>query len=471
MIETFSVLYITFFKMGKKKPFINKKEAVSFHLVHRSQRDPLQADEESSKHVLQQLALPNEKKKEQEKKQEEQRKFGVFYEDEYNYMQHLRHAKPECVWQADADPNAPPKPSRSVKSAGDTKEEKPKIQLSSKVFGSEREEEVGLLNKAAPITGPRFDLDPDVVAAMDVDFNFDDPDNQLDDDFMQVAQGDDLPDATERLSGEDESDDESGEDYDSDELDSYDGDNNDDETKSRFTSYSLSSSVMRRTDGLTLLDDRFEKIYEEYDDLEIGALDHDEIEGYVPEQSAVLTQAINEYEEKEATNKSSLEDARKAAGEAVMEDSDSEDEGLVKMSVEMPNKDRWDCESILSTYSNLYNHPRTIKEPANNKKNHIILSQKTGMPLNVLPKPGPTKKQLEKEMLEEMRLPMEYNNRTKGTKETAEERKERKHAVKTERKARRMEKKTNKLAFKDEEKRQGKVMMNLKQNLQGIKMV
>ena len=64
-----------------------------------------------------------QQKKEQEKKQEEQRKFGVFYEDEYNYMQHLRNANPECVWQPDADPNAPPKPSRSVKFAGDTKEE------------------------------------------------------------------------------------------------------------------------------------------------------------------------------------------------------------------------------------------------------------------------------------------------------------------------------------------------------------
>jgi hypothetical protein len=37
---------------GKKKRFIDKKNAVSFRLVHRSQRDPLQADEESSKHVL-----------------------------------------------------------------------------------------------------------------------------------------------------------------------------------------------------------------------------------------------------------------------------------------------------------------------------------------------------------------------------------------------------------------------------------
>ena len=35
----------------------------------------------------------------------------------------------------------------------------------------------------------------------------------------------------------------------------------DEETKSRFTSYSMSSSVMRRNEGLTLLDDRFEKVW------------------------------------------------------------------------------------------------------------------------------------------------------------------------------------------------------------------
>jgi len=36
----------------KKKQFIDKKSAHSFQLVHRSQKDPLQADDESSKHVL-----------------------------------------------------------------------------------------------------------------------------------------------------------------------------------------------------------------------------------------------------------------------------------------------------------------------------------------------------------------------------------------------------------------------------------
>jgi hypothetical protein len=36
----------------KKKPFINKKAAQHFHVVHRSQRDPLANDPNASKFVL-----------------------------------------------------------------------------------------------------------------------------------------------------------------------------------------------------------------------------------------------------------------------------------------------------------------------------------------------------------------------------------------------------------------------------------
>lgn len=35
---------------------------------------------------------------------------------------------------------------------------------------------------------------------------------------------------------------------------------NEEETKSRFTEYSMSSSVIRRNKQLTLLDDKFEKV-------------------------------------------------------------------------------------------------------------------------------------------------------------------------------------------------------------------
>lgn len=38
-------------------------------------------------------------------------------------------------------------------------------------------------------SGPRLDLDPDIVAALDEDFDMDDPENLLDDDFVVMAQG------------------------------------------------------------------------------------------------------------------------------------------------------------------------------------------------------------------------------------------------------------------------------------------
>merc|ERR1719447_2583509 len=51
------------------------------------------------------------------------------------------------------------------------------------------------------------------------------------------------------------------------------------ETKSRFTEYSMTSSVIRRNDQLTLLDDRFENLYKQYDDDQIGGLDGEELGG------------------------------------------------------------------------------------------------------------------------------------------------------------------------------------------------
>jgi protein LTV1 len=41
----------------------------------------------------------------------------------------------------------------------------------------------------------------------------------------------------------------------------------------------------------------------------------------------------------------------------------SEDENLEKLIVDAREKDKWDCESIISTYSNIYNHPKLISEP------------------------------------------------------------------------------------------------------------
>lgn len=195
------------------------------------------------------------------KTKEEERAHGVFYDDEYNYLQHLKdRSKVEHDW-SEAD--------RFILSAEERKEaqleeiRKMNLKLPSQVFASKgKEEDVGLLNKAAPV-GLDLSLDPDIVAALDDDYNFEDPDNEFDDDFiMQLnEEGDDI---------EEEGDDEEWEDEDSDDLGGGRSEEEDDEvpsllswtgeeTKTKFTNYSMSSSVIRRNKQLSLLDDQFDR--------------------------------------------------------------------------------------------------------------------------------------------------------------------------------------------------------------------
>ena len=138
------------------------------------------------------------------------------------------------------------------------------LKLPSQVFASKgREEDVGLLNKAAPV-GLDLSLDPDIVAALDDDYNFEDPDNEFGDDFiMQLnEEGDDI---------EEEGSEEEWEDADSDDLGGGRSDDEEDdevpsllswtgeETRTKFTNYSMSSSVIRRNKQLSLLDDQFDR--------------------------------------------------------------------------------------------------------------------------------------------------------------------------------------------------------------------
>jgi len=46
-----------------------------------------------------------------------------------------------------------------------------------------------------------------------------------------------------------------------------------------------------------------------------------------------------------------------------MGSSESEGSDTELVTVDVRPEEKWDCESILSTYSNLYNHPRLIPEP------------------------------------------------------------------------------------------------------------
>uniref|UniRef100_A0A8B9Q5X5 Protein LTV1 homolog n=1 Tax=Apteryx owenii TaxID=8824 RepID=A0A8B9Q5X5_APTOW len=466
----------------RKKPFIEKKKAVTFHLVHRSQRDPLAADDTAPQRVL----LPAQKGHEEWRK-EEQRKYGVFFDDDYDYLQHLK----EASGPSELVPSVRGQQNRIVvTNEGHVEEEiqqipAPSIKLPSSVFATEFEEDVGLLNKAAPVSGPRLDFDPDIVAALDDDFDFDNPENILEDDFVLQANepkkgGSDAEDEDEWEDVEDDGDEKdsySDEDCDSEGPLSEDGVNGQmkeflfmqEETRSRFTEYSMTSSVMRRNEQLTLLDDRFEKFFEQFDEDEIGALDNVELEGYINTDNTRLQEVLNDYYKEKAKNCVKL-DALKPCEDLdspVNEESKEEKEETVALVIE-ESKEKWDCESVLSTYSNLYNHPKLIEEPSQPKP--IKISQKTGIPLHILPQKGLTAKQVERmQMINGSDLPR-ASTQPRSKNETKEDRKARKQAIKEERKERRMEKKANKLAFKLEKTRQEKELLNLKWNVQGLKL-
>uniref|UniRef100_A0A671QFT2 Protein LTV1 homolog n=1 Tax=Sinocyclocheilus anshuiensis TaxID=1608454 RepID=A0A671QFT2_9TELE len=453
----------------KKKAFISKKNAVSFHLVHRSQKDPLAADETAPQHVL----LPAVKV-EVEKRKQEQRKFGVFFDDDYDYLQHLREAPQpaELVSAPRLRRDARPKPAEDEEDMEEEDGNVPtaSIKLPSSVFASEFEEEVGLLNKAAPVSGPRLDMDPDIVAALDEDFDFDNPENMLEDDFI-IKANDIMGDGV----GGDDDDDEEWEDTDEeDEEQDYDSEGGlsvdeeggrrefmfaDCETKSRFTEYSLTSSVMRRNEQLTLLDDRFEKFYEQFDDDEIGALDNAELEGYIEPDSKRLEEVFKDYfiqKEKESLQK--LPSVRE-------EDEEDEEVEIETMVIEPPTEN-WDCETIISESESMLK----ILCINVNMCLQIRVSDKTGIPLDVLPKRGLTAKQVERmERINDSDLP-QASTQPRSREESAEERRARKQAIKTERKERRSEKKANKLAFKQEKQMQEKQMVNLRANVQGLKL-
>ena len=413
---------------------------------------------------------------------EEQHKYGVYFDDDYDYLQHLKVPEPEeLVWESVENPNA---------LKGKERVDVNPLQLPSSVFASNVEEDVGLLNKAAPSSGPRPDWDPDVVAALDDDFDFENPDNELEDNFMELANGGDGP--MEVLEeGEEDEEGEWGSDFSDDEDDGEERDLvkelrnmkrfDNEETKSRFTEYSMSSSVIRRNEQLTLLDDRFEKFFERYDEPEIGALDCEEIEGDVDVTGEMILQMAEQFrrEKEEALT----EYSKKWDAERIREYMEGEsDDEMIELEVEDEEdgkKKKWDCESILSTYSNIYNHPKLIEEQRRARTGRIQLNPRTGIPLDTLEGDtitltasklaklndggslgaGGPKSLCAQSVISTLSV---LSLRPKD--ETPEERRERKKLLKEYRAERRFEKKANKEAFKEEAKRQTKIKMNENNN-------
>lgn len=210
-----------------------------------------------------------------------------------------------------------------------------------------------------------------------------------------------------------------------------------------------------------------------YEENEIGALDLEEIEGDVS-SNILLDSALEEFNKTE-TNFENDKNINKNLA-AIEEISDDEDIDK-KLMIVQSSKRKWDCESILSTYSNIYNHPKKIVEGNGNK---IRINKKTGIPSNVFDKHGLTTKTLDKlnqqnEEIKSKSIPDHTSQLSmlsqRPKDETAEDKRIRKQKLKDYRKERRVEKKINTLAFKDESKKQVKIAINNRNNVQGNKLL
>ncbi|KAI3415778.1 Protein ltv1 [Globodera pallida] len=447
--------------MGKRKtPFIDRKSAVSFRLLHRSQKDPLIADESLGERVLHPMSDPKEL--------EERRKFGIYYRDGYDYLQHLKEVG-ETVEIVGGEP---------VEEQEVIKAENPLKELNSCIFETRGVElKVGMLNQAASSNELLPDIDPDIVAALDGDMGASDADCELDDDFVtkanapgdrdganlfdffdesrgraEVLQRFGLSNAREKFSDESSTDEEG--DDDDEETDST-ASSDVGERKTTFTNYSISSSVIKRPDGLRLIDDHFETMYaeqyaegndeengEERDGL-IGA-DSEHLLSLLGEEQPERIGARFQRELPDAELKASVLRYAKAMKGRAGEGRSEQTEDIL---MDSAKRSRWDCESILSTHSNLYNHPTAIREQSKRSRTGEAPASKKG-----------------KSDLEEMdvdgsescgaiesvrtRTSMASSVRPKG--ETAEARRLRKKAVREERRERRKEKKVNKEAFREE---------------------
>ena len=125
---------------------------------------------------------------------------------------------------------------------------------------------------------------------------------------------------------------------------------------SKFTNYRVSSSVIRRNQQLSLLDDKFDKFMDQYDEAEEGALEGEEIEGCVEETSVRMSDLMAEHEREKALRRQQLERGKVIQKLSLLDRCDSEEEvDIVKVA----------DKGLL------------ISEPRNNK---IQLSSKTSNP-------------------------------------------------------------------------------------------
>nr|GAT61310.1 predicted protein [Mycena chlorophos] len=507
--------------MPPKKSLFRQPGAQHFQLVHRSQRDPLIHDPEASIHVLKPIARKGQSRADLEDQVPasdrtgnvgEAALYGIYYDDsEYNYMQHLRAVGVQEDGVESVLIEAPS--SRKGKS----------ISLPDGVLASKTELPRNYESQQAipaSISGFQPDMDPhlrQVLEALEDDAFVDDG---LEDDFFGelVADGERGSDEdvefefaeqgvaeepldenagweerfsqfkkTQASRAESEDDSEGGDTIGRLPEMSVIGGKRRRKGTSDASGYSMSSSSMYRNEALQTLDERFDQMmlkqYEEEEDTEPSAdePDDDDAPQLITSRDdfeSMMNEFLDDYEilgrkmkpKLEGDNGAAkLDTLRRAMGQderVRIEDGDDEvDDIIMPLDID-DRKDRWDCETILTTYSNLENHPRLIRardgEIRKKATTKIHLDPRTGMPL--VASESASESSDDDDADDRPRVGTIKRDRN----ESKEDKKARKQAVKEERQARRVEKKATKEMFGAEFKIQKKGLANKERKLKSL---
>jgi len=240
--------------------------------------------------------------------------------------------------------------------------------------------------------------------------------------------------------------------------------------------FSMSSASILRSEGLRDLDDRFDQIEKEYIEDEgsedATSNDSDSAPGLITSRDdfdSLMDDFLHNYDVSGGKMKPSLpgsgpeklQSLRLAMGRderLSVEDDDKEeheDDDIYAVTEEKGKRERWDVETVLTTYTNLENHPRLIKAREERKVPKILLDPKSGFPL-VEGKSTARSNDSKSSPGKDVAVPRVTTRRPRE--ETADERRERKRGVKAERQTRRAEKKEKKEQFSAALKQQSQVL-------------
>ncbi|OMJ25433.1 Protein LTV1-like protein [Smittium culicis] len=426
-----------------KKPFINKKTSKTYKVVYRSQKDPLAFEEGESAHILAEIAPSNVKRKKTKKsdsnkpdqdaleKEEPAALYGIYTDDlEYDYTKHLKEIGLETEGENSVFIEAPaPKKSKKfqddlfgMESSSEQSSSKKKVTFSiPDEFTYDTSNKMDINKEAFPL-GLQPNMDPSIREALDALENVEDYETDSDaDSFFDKLNDSDLEMSEEEGASDLEEGFENDEDLFNhirkmnikDKYNSSDDDYSDSEDMSDYSediaskrssrsyrsaapksNFSMTSSVMYRNDNLTLLDDQFDNLEREYDEMDYSESEEekeftstrpdfqnimDKFLGQISEPE-VKGAAILEKMRKEMHVPTSSEDAKKVSFKLPakpMKKSPAFERVVVKESSTRP---LWDAQSVFSSVSNLENHPVVIKHKNDSSINKIRLNKK-GFPI------------------------------------------------------------------------------------------